>query len=52
MKVGFAFTIYRGNVYVARVVIDKVEKESCSGYSMKELEKTPIQVGDEATTRF
>jgi hypothetical protein len=49
---GYEFTVYRGNQYVGKVVIDRVEKDYCSGPSKKELEKSPIQAGDDATTRF
>jgi outer membrane murein-binding lipoprotein Lpp len=52
VKPGYEFTIYRGNEYVGKVVIDRVEKDYCSGQSKKELEKSPIQAGDDATTRF
>jgi predicted nuclease with TOPRIM domain len=49
---GFEFTIYRGNEYVGTVVIDKVEKDHCSGASKKEVERLNIAVGDKATTRL
>ena len=49
---GYEFTIYRGSEYVATIVVDKVEKDHCSGFSKKELERLPIQVGDKGTTRF
>ena len=52
VKAGYEFTIYRNNEYVATVVIDKVEKDHCSGYSKKEVERLPISVGDKGTTRF
>jgi hypothetical protein len=52
VKVGFAFTVYRGNEYIGKVIIDKVEADYASGYSVKELEQGAIQVGDDATTRF
>ncbi len=52
VKKGYKFTIYRNNEYVATVVIDKVEKDHCSGYSQKEVERLPITVGDKGTTRF
>ena len=52
VKVGYEFAIYRGNEYVATVVVDKVEKDHCSGYSKKEVERLPISVGDKGTTRF
>jgi hypothetical protein len=49
---GYEFTVFRGNEYVARIVIDKVEEDFSSGYSMKEIEKSPIRVGDDVTTKF
>jgi predicted nuclease with TOPRIM domain len=49
---GYTFTIYRNNEYVATVVVDKVDKDHCSGYSKKEVERLPISVGDKGTTRF
>lgn len=49
---GFEFTIYRGNEYVGTVLIDKVEKDHCSGASKKEVERLSIAVGDKATTRL
>jgi predicted nuclease with TOPRIM domain len=52
VKVGYEFTIYRNNEYVGRVVIDKVEKDHCSGYSKKEVERLPIGKGDKGNTRF
>jgi SMC interacting uncharacterized protein involved in chromosome segregation len=52
VKKGFAFTVYRGNEYIGKVIIDKVEADYASGYSVKELEQGAVQVGDSATTRF
>jgi chromosome segregation ATPase len=52
VQVGYTFTIYRGNKYVGQVKIDKVEKDYCSGYSVKGLEQAPISVGDDASTRL
>jgi predicted nucleic acid-binding Zn-ribbon protein len=49
---GFEFTIYRGNDYVGKVIIDTVEADYCSGHSKKELERLPISSGDDATTVF
>jgi predicted nuclease with TOPRIM domain len=52
VKPGFEFTIYRGNEYVGTVLIDKVDKDHCSGSSKKEIERLNIAVGDKATTRL
>jgi DNA repair exonuclease SbcCD ATPase subunit len=49
---GYEFTIYRGSEYIATVVIDKVEKDHCSGYSKKEIQRMDIEKGDQATTRL
>jgi len=52
VKPGFEFTIYRGDEYVGRVIVDDVQEEHCTGYSKRELEAKPIEVGDEARTRW
>ena len=52
VKAGYEFTVYRDDKYIGRVVIDKVERDHCSGYSKKEIEAGAIQVGDDARTRY
>ena len=52
VKVGFEFTVYRGSEYVGKVIVNKVEKDYCAGYSKKELQRMPIMAGDDAKTRF
>ena len=52
VKVGYKFVIYRGNEYVGTVTVKSVEKDYCAASSEKGIERLPIQVGDEATTRF
>lgn len=52
VKPGYEFTVYRGDKYVGKVVVDDVAKDHCSGYSKKELQQAPIQVGDDARTRW
>jgi len=52
VKPGYEFTVYRGDEYIGKVVIDKVERDHCSGYSKKEIEAGDIQIGDDARTRF
>lgn len=52
VKPGFTFTVYRGDKYVGKVVVDDVAKDHCSGYSKKELQQGSIQVGDDARTRW
>jgi SMC interacting uncharacterized protein involved in chromosome segregation len=49
---GFEFTIFRGSEFVGKVVVDRVEKDHCTAFSRKEVERTPIKVGDKGTTRF
>jgi hypothetical protein len=49
---GYRVTVYRGDEYVATVVIETVAEHESSGFSKKELEKTEIRVGDQATNRF
>jgi hypothetical protein len=52
MKKGFELTIYRGSEYVGKVIVDQVQKDHCTAYSVKAVERTPIRVGDRGTTRF
>jgi len=50
--VGYEFTVYRGDKYVGKVIVDDVQKDHCSGYSKKELQSGNIAVGDDARTRW
>jgi hypothetical protein len=52
VRPGFEFTVYSGDRYVGKVVVDRVEEDHCVGHSRKDLEKRPIAVGDQATTAF
>jgi hypothetical protein len=52
VKEGYEFTIYRNGEYVAKIVVDRVEKDHCTGYAKKGVQKAPIREGDRATTRF
>lgn len=52
VKPGFTFTVYRGDKYIGKVVVDDVQKDHCSGFSKKELQQGGIQVGDDARTRW
>jgi SMC interacting uncharacterized protein involved in chromosome segregation len=52
VKPGYEFTIYRGNKYIGKVIVDDVQKDHCSGYSKKELQAGDIAVGDDARTRW
>ena len=49
---GYEFTVFRGNEYVAKVVIDLVAETYCVGHSRKEMERLPVEVGDSVKTRF
>jgi DNA repair exonuclease SbcCD ATPase subunit len=52
VKAGYEFTLYRGDKYVGKVIVDDVQKDHCSGYSKKELQAGDIAVGDDARTRW
>jgi len=52
VRPGCEFTIYRGDKYVAKVIVDDVQKDHCSGYSKKELQAETIVKGDQARTRW
>jgi len=52
VRPGCEFTIYRGDKYVGKVIVDDVEKDHCSGYSKKEMQAAPIEKGDQARTRW
>jgi len=52
VKPGFEFTVYRGDKYIGKVIVDDVQKDHCSGYSKKELQAGEINVGDDARTRW
>ncbi|MHC4471844.1 MAG: hypothetical protein ACYS99_12860 [Planctomycetota bacterium] len=49
VKVGYEFTISRGDEYVGKVVIFRVERDWSFGYSKKGVERMSIKVGDDAT---
>lgn len=52
VKPGFEFTVYRGDKYIGKIIVDDVQKDHCSGYSKKELQSGAIEVGDDARTRW
>lgn len=52
VKPGYEFTIFRGDEYVGKVVVNKVEKDFCAGYSKQEVQRKQIMAGDDAKTRF
>jgi len=49
---GFQFSIYRGAVFVGKVVVEKVLKDSCGCRVLFVKEGERIQVGDAAATRL
>ena len=52
VKPGFEFTVYRGDKYIGKIIVDDVQKDHCSGFSKKELQSGAIEVGDDARTRW
>jgi hypothetical protein len=48
VKVGFRYTISRGNRYVGTLVIDKTEAKLASGHLDRGLSTGPVNVGDDA----
>jgi len=52
VRPGYRFIVYRGDRYVARIVVDRVGEDTCAGHSQKEVERTPIRVGDKVATRL
>ena len=47
---GYEFHVYRGNTYVATVVVDKVFPNHCSTHVKDGLKKGDIRPGDDAST--
>jgi hypothetical protein len=50
VSVGSEFTVYRGDKYISKVRVDKVEKDYCSAVIVTGTEKEAIKVGDDITT--
>ncbi|MBI4834686.1 MAG: hypothetical protein HY811_07720 [Planctomycetes bacterium] len=50
ISVGNEFTVYRGDKYISKIRVDKVEKEYSSAVIMPGTEKESIKVGDDITT--
>jgi len=50
VEVGMKFTVYRGDKYVAKIQIDKVEAQWSSAFSIKEFQSDNIRVNDNITT--
>jgi uncharacterized membrane protein len=51
VKVGFEFTIYRGNTYVGKMVVEKVYPRQAAGRVLLEKTKDKVQAGDSVTTQ-
>ena len=51
VKVGYRYTVARGNHYVAEIVIDRVEAKIASGSTVKGMSTGDIQPGDDAMSR-
>jgi hypothetical protein len=49
---GFEFSVYRGSDFVARVLVEKVQRDSCGCSVIFTREGDAIRVGDSAATRF
>ncbi|MEZ0229500.1 MAG: hypothetical protein ACAI25_12795 [Planctomycetota bacterium] len=49
---GFHFSVYRGSVFVGKVVVEKVLRDSCGCRVLFTKEGESIQVGDAAATRL
>jgi hypothetical protein len=52
VKVGFEFTIYRGNTYVGKMVVEKVYPHQAVGRWIQEKTKDKILPGDSVTTKI
>lgn len=52
VEIGYEFVIFRGNNYVATVVVDSVQANLCSARVKAGSKKSDIQAGDSAATRL
>ncbi len=50
VRAGFEFTIYRGNSYVGKMVVEKVYPRQAAGRVMLEMTKDKVQQGDRVST--
>ncbi|MHC5038418.1 MAG: hypothetical protein ACYTHM_13985 [Planctomycetota bacterium] len=50
VRVGFEFTIYRGNSYVGKMVVEKVYPRQAAGRVMLNMSKDKVQQGDKVST--
>jgi vacuolar-type H+-ATPase subunit I/STV1 len=51
LAAGAQLTVFRGDKFVTKVQVDKVEGDWASARSLKEFEQEPVQVGDNVTSR-
>ncbi|MCU0722980.1 MAG: hypothetical protein MUC63_05100, partial [Planctomycetes bacterium] len=51
VKPGFEFTIYRGNTYVGKMVVEKTYPRQAAGRVVLEKTKDKVQPGDIVTTQ-
>jgi hypothetical protein len=51
VRVGFKYTVARGNHYVAEIVIDRVEAKMASGSAVRGMSTGEIQPGDDIMSR-
>jgi hypothetical protein len=52
VKEGYEFTVYRGNEYVATVVVDHAYPNYSAAHTKPGTKKRDAQPGDEAATRL
>lgn len=52
VKVGYEFTVYRGDDYVSKIVIDKVYDNYAAGSTKPNMGKKAIQAGDKVSTQL
>ncbi|MBI4712949.1 MAG: hypothetical protein HY762_06595 [Planctomycetes bacterium] len=50
VELGMKFTVYRGDKYVGKVQIEKVDQQFASAFSIKEFQADTIKIGDNITT--
>jgi DNA repair exonuclease SbcCD ATPase subunit len=51
VDVGVEFTVYRGNKFIGKVKVEKVDNEWSSAMSLKEFTVEKVQVGDNVSTQ-
>lgn len=52
VKVGYEFTVYRGDDYVSKIVIDKVYDNYAAGSTKPNMGKKTIKAGDKVSTQL